>query len=75
MDFHFSLYLSTTPFHTRLILFENILFSSISSIEGYIESIIFLSSQKEGIDGKNPLIGSIRARIEDHLCGKIGKKF
>lgn len=58
MDFHFSLYLSTMPFHTRLILFENILFSSISSIEGYIESIIFLSSQKEGINGKNPLIES-----------------
>ena len=72
MDFHFSLYLSTMPFHTRLILFENILFSSISSIEGYIESIIhdlFVLAER-----RNQWKKSIN-RIEDHLCGKIGKKF
>lgn len=60
------------PFHTRLILFENILFSSISSIEGYIESIIhdlFVLAER-----RNQWKKSIN-RIEDHLCGKIGKKF
>ena len=63
-----------TSYHAfyRLILFENILFSSISSIEGYIESIIhdlFVLAER-----RNQWKKSIN-RIEDHLCGKIGKKF